>query len=52
MAAMLAFYLKRAGIPVPDALETILAVGSPESDRIVAQLMPPVPDVIAARLNT
>ena len=52
MAAMLAMYLERAGIPAPDALETILAIGSPESDRIVAQLMPPVPDVIAARLNT
>jgi len=52
MAAMLAFYLERAGIRSPDTLDTILAVGSPESDRIVAELAPPVPEVIAARLNT
>lgn len=52
LAAMLAFYLERAGIHPPDTLETILAVGSPESDRIVAHLTPPVPNVLSGLSNT
>lgn len=41
LAAMLALYLERAGLPVPPVLETILDTGTPDSDRAVACLRQP-----------
>lgn len=49
LAAMLALYLERAGIPVPAEVRTIIDVRDPSSSEVVARLRPPVAGVNSDR---